>query len=118
MLAVLRILILVPVGYILAIVAAAVIVGAAASDTYDRVAITLVVPYAFSISAIGAAAFAPYVTVTDVWGGMRPTFMPNPAIPCDSGLSPSMSAYHIAQQIKPHLRPGVPFYSVNGYDQT
>jgi 4-amino-4-deoxy-L-arabinose transferase-like glycosyltransferase len=33
-------------------------------------------------------------------------------------LSPSMSAYHIAQQIKPHLRPGVPFYSVNGYDQT
>jgi len=33
-------------------------------------------------------------------------------------LSPSMSAYHIAQQVKPHLRPGVPFYSVNGYDQT
>jgi len=33
-------------------------------------------------------------------------------------LSPSMSAYHIAQQIKPHLRPGMPVYSVNGYDQT
>jgi hypothetical protein len=33
-------------------------------------------------------------------------------------LSPSMSAYHIAQQIKPHLRAGAPFYSVNGYDQT
>jgi 4-amino-4-deoxy-L-arabinose transferase-like glycosyltransferase len=33
-------------------------------------------------------------------------------------LSPSMSAYHIAQQVKPHLRPNMPFYSVNGYDQT
>ncbi len=59
MLAVLRILFLIPLGYILAIVAAAVIVSAAASDTYDRDAVTLVVPYAFTISAIGAAAFAP-----------------------------------------------------------
>jgi 4-amino-4-deoxy-L-arabinose transferase-like glycosyltransferase len=33
-------------------------------------------------------------------------------------LSPSMSAYHIAQQVKPHLRPNMAFYSVNGYDQT
>jgi 4-amino-4-deoxy-L-arabinose transferase-like glycosyltransferase len=33
-------------------------------------------------------------------------------------LSPSMSAYHIAQQVKPYLKPGVPFYSVFGYDQS
>lgn len=33
-------------------------------------------------------------------------------------LSPSMSAYHTAQQVKPYLRPGIPFYSVGGYDQT
>jgi len=49
----------VPLGYILAIVAAAVIVGAAASDTYGTDAVTLAVPYFFTISAIGAAAFAP-----------------------------------------------------------
>ena len=48
-----------PLGYILAIVAAAVVVGAAASRTYDTDAVTLVVPYFFTISAIGAAAFAP-----------------------------------------------------------
>jgi hypothetical protein len=59
LLAVLRILILVPLGYILAIVAAALIVSAAASDTYDADAFMLVVPYFFTISAIGAAAFAP-----------------------------------------------------------
>ena len=33
--------------------------GAAASDTYDADAVTLAVPYFFTISAIGAAAFAP-----------------------------------------------------------
>jgi len=33
-------------------------------------------------------------------------------------LSPSMSAYRMAQQVKPYLRPGVPFYSVGTYDQT
>jgi 4-amino-4-deoxy-L-arabinose transferase-like glycosyltransferase len=33
-------------------------------------------------------------------------------------LAPSMSAYAIAQQVKPHLRAGAPFYSVRGYDQT
>ena len=40
------------------------------------------------------------------------------AITGHEALSPSMSAYHIAQQIKPHLQPGMPFYSVVGYDQT
>ena len=33
-------------------------------------------------------------------------------------LSPSMSAYRIAQAIKPYLKPGTPFYSVATYDQT
>ena len=33
-------------------------------------------------------------------------------------LSPSTSAYATAQQVKPYLRPGVPFYSVGGYEQT
>nr|WP_084607485.1 glycosyltransferase family 39 protein [Sulfuricella denitrificans] len=33
-------------------------------------------------------------------------------------LSATRSDYAIAEQIKPHLRPGVPFYSLSGYDQT
>jgi hypothetical protein len=33
-------------------------------------------------------------------------------------LSTANSAYHIAQKIKPELKPGMPFYSVNTYDQS
>ena len=33
-------------------------------------------------------------------------------------LAPAHSAYYIAEQIKPYLKPGVPFYSVATYDQT
>lgn len=33
-------------------------------------------------------------------------------------LSPASSAYHLAQQIRPHLKPGIPFYSVATYEQT
>ncbi len=33
-------------------------------------------------------------------------------------LSPASSAYHLAQEIKPYLKPDVPFYSVNMYEQT
>ena len=33
-------------------------------------------------------------------------------------LSPSLSAYGIAQAVKPYLKPGIPFYSVATYDQT
>ncbi len=33
-------------------------------------------------------------------------------------LAPSNSAWQIAQQVKPLLKPGVPFYSVQSYDQT
>ncbi|MHB8166203.1 MAG: phospholipid carrier-dependent glycosyltransferase [Sulfuricella sp.] len=33
-------------------------------------------------------------------------------------LSPSSSAWHIAQQIQPYLKPDVPFYSVGMYEQT
>ncbi|MHB9101233.1 MAG: glycosyltransferase family 39 protein, partial [Sulfuricella sp.] len=33
-------------------------------------------------------------------------------------LSATRSDYAIAEQIKPHLRPGAPFYSLGGYDQT
>lgn len=33
-------------------------------------------------------------------------------------LSATRSDYKIAEQIKPHLRPGAPFYSLSGYDQT
>ncbi len=29
-----------------------------------------------------------------------------------------MSAYRMAQQVKPYLKPGIPFYSVGTYDQT
>jgi 4-amino-4-deoxy-L-arabinose transferase-like glycosyltransferase len=33
-------------------------------------------------------------------------------------LSPSMSAFRMAQLVKPYLKPGSPFYSVGTYDQT
>lgn len=33
-------------------------------------------------------------------------------------LSPATSAYHLAERIKPYLRPGVPFYNVGVYEQT
>ena len=33
-------------------------------------------------------------------------------------IAPASSAYTIAQQIKPYLKPGVPFYSVGMYEQT
>jgi 4-amino-4-deoxy-L-arabinose transferase-like glycosyltransferase len=33
-------------------------------------------------------------------------------------LSRANSAYHIVQKIKPELKPGMPFYSVNTYDQS
>ncbi len=33
-------------------------------------------------------------------------------------LSRANSAYHIAQKIKPELKPGMPFYSVDTYDQS
>jgi 4-amino-4-deoxy-L-arabinose transferase-like glycosyltransferase len=33
-------------------------------------------------------------------------------------LSPASSAYHLVAQIKPYLKPGVPFYSVGMYEQT
>lgn len=33
-------------------------------------------------------------------------------------LSATRSDYAIAEQIKPHLRPGAPFFSLEGYDQT
>lgn len=34
-----------------------------------------------------------------------------------NALAPSYSAHGLAQQIKPHLAPGTPFYSVRNYDQ-
>ncbi len=33
-------------------------------------------------------------------------------------LSTANSAYHIAEKIKPEMKPGMPFYSVNTYDQS
>lgn len=33
-------------------------------------------------------------------------------------LAPTNSSVYLAEQIKPHLRPGIPFYSVQMYDQT
>jgi hypothetical protein len=33
-------------------------------------------------------------------------------------VSPSMSAYRTAQEVKPYLKPGIPFYSVSTYDHT
>ena len=33
-------------------------------------------------------------------------------------LAPAASAWRIAEQIKPYLKPGIPFYSINMYEQT
>jgi 4-amino-4-deoxy-L-arabinose transferase-like glycosyltransferase len=33
-------------------------------------------------------------------------------------LSPASSAYHLVQQFRPYLKPGIPFYSVEMYEQT
>jgi len=33
-------------------------------------------------------------------------------------LSPASSAYHLVPRIQPHLKPGIPFYSVGMYEQT
>ena len=36
----------------------------------------------------------------------------------EDALSPSHSTYHLALKLQPYLKPGVPFYSVGGYEQT
>ena len=36
----------------------------------------------------------------------------------EDSLSPSHSTYHLALKLQPYLKPGVPFYSVGGYEQT
>ena len=36
----------------------------------------------------------------------------------EDALSPAHSTYHLVQKLKPDLKPGVPFYSVGGYEQT
>jgi hypothetical protein len=36
----------------------------------------------------------------------------------EDALSPAHSTYHLAQQIKPWLKPEAPFYSVGSYEQT
>jgi 4-amino-4-deoxy-L-arabinose transferase-like glycosyltransferase len=33
-------------------------------------------------------------------------------------LAPASSSYHLAQQVRPHLKPGMPFYSIGIYEQT
>jgi 4-amino-4-deoxy-L-arabinose transferase-like glycosyltransferase len=36
----------------------------------------------------------------------------------EDALSPAHSTYHLVKKLEPHLKPGVPFYSVGGYEQT
>ncbi len=36
----------------------------------------------------------------------------------ENSLSPAHSTYHLVQKLRPYLKPGVPFYSVGGYEQT
>ena len=36
----------------------------------------------------------------------------------EDSLSPAHSTYHAAQELKPYLKPGIPFYSVRTYEQT
>ncbi len=40
------------------------------------------------------------------------------ALTSHDSLSPAYSTYHLVQKLKPYLKPGVPFYSVGGYEQT
>ena len=39
-------------------------------------------------------------------------------IASEDSLSPAHSTYHAIDKLKPYLKPGVPFYSVGGYEQT
>jgi hypothetical protein len=36
----------------------------------------------------------------------------------EDSLSPAHSTYHLVGKLQPYLKPGVPFYSVGGYEQT
>jgi hypothetical protein len=56
-------------------------------------------------SAVIAAAFGSLLATQLALGG-------------NNALAPLHSAYYIAQEIRPYLKPGVPFYSVATYDQT
>ncbi len=40
------------------------------------------------------------------------------ALTSHDNLSPAHSTYHLVQKLRPYLKPGVPFYSVGGYEQT
>jgi 4-amino-4-deoxy-L-arabinose transferase-like glycosyltransferase len=39
-------------------------------------------------------------------------------ITSEDALSPAHSTYHLVKELRPHLKPGVPFYSVGSYEQT
>jgi 4-amino-4-deoxy-L-arabinose transferase-like glycosyltransferase len=58
----------------------------------------------------GAAALAVLAATGLVFGQL--------ALSGHESLSTANSAYHIAQKIKPEMKPGMPFYSVNTYDQS
>jgi hypothetical protein len=40
------------------------------------------------------------------------------AVTSEDALSPAHSTYHLAKKLDPHLKPGVPFYSIGSYEQT
>ena len=113
-------------------------VGAAALVAYapyvtgwanEKVPAELFALYTPWLLAAGTAGFVGYVTAA--WAsrrGMRHTAiiaislgtlaLSQLAALGHNVLSPSYSAYGLAQQIKPYLENDVPFYSVHNYDQT
>ncbi|MBI2311018.1 MAG: glycosyltransferase family 39 protein [Betaproteobacteria bacterium] len=86
-------------GYVPWLVAAAAVMFAAAGASWYYCRRDRVKPAVIALAAGGLVAAQLVLTGHDA-------------------LSPASSAYHLAQKIKPHLKPGVPFYSVGFYEQT
>ena len=79
---------------------------------------------AAAVLSIGTASYATWVarrgnvTRAVVVIGLSGLVSAQLIISGHESVSPSMSAYRTAQEVKPYLKPGVPFYSVSTYDQT
>ncbi len=79
---------------------------------------------AAALVIVAAAAYAAWISRRGdvpravVVTGLAGLFSIQLIVTGHESLSPSTSAYSTAQQVKPYLKPGTPFYSVATYEQT
>ena len=69
------------------------------------------------VSAIGLA-WRGHVRAAIIAAAMSGLLTTQLLVTSEDALSPSHSTYHLAQQLKPYLKPDAPFYSVRTYEQT